>query len=116
MSETTVWRVWRSAGLKPHRTETFKFSLDPALEAGGASRLRRRGILRESGAGGPSRGRRGIDPHETAGADEDPAGRARVPGSQPPDATSIAARRDTAWSSDAPVADTLVALGPPRPS
>jgi len=33
MSETTVWRIWRSAGLKPHRTETFKFSTDPALEA-----------------------------------------------------------------------------------
>jgi transposase len=33
MSETTVWRIWQSAGLKPHRTETFKFSTDPALEA-----------------------------------------------------------------------------------
>ena len=33
MSETTVWRIWRSAGLKPHRTETFKFSTDPAHEA-----------------------------------------------------------------------------------
>lgn len=33
MSETTVWRIWRSAGLKPHRTETFKFSRDPQLEA-----------------------------------------------------------------------------------
>ena len=33
MSSTTVWRIWRSAGLKPHRTETFKFSTDPALEA-----------------------------------------------------------------------------------
>ncbi len=33
MSETTVWRIWRSAGLKPHRTETFKFSTDPELEA-----------------------------------------------------------------------------------
>jgi transposase len=33
MSETTVWRIWRSAGLKPHRTETFKYSRDPALEA-----------------------------------------------------------------------------------
>ena len=32
MSETTVWRVWRGAGLKPHRTETFKFSNDPELE------------------------------------------------------------------------------------
>jgi transposase len=32
MSETTVWRIWRSAGLKPHRTETFKFSTDPELE------------------------------------------------------------------------------------
>lgn len=33
MSETTVWRIWRSVGLKPHRTETFKFSTDPELEA-----------------------------------------------------------------------------------
>jgi transposase len=33
MSETTVWRVWRSANLKPHRTETFKFSTDPDLAA-----------------------------------------------------------------------------------
>jgi transposase len=31
MSETTVWRIWRSVGLKPHRTETFKFSTDPDL-------------------------------------------------------------------------------------
>ena len=33
MSETTVWRIWQTVGLKPHRTETFKFSTDPALEA-----------------------------------------------------------------------------------
>jgi transposase len=33
MSEATVWRIWRSAGLKPHRVETFKFSTDPQLEA-----------------------------------------------------------------------------------
>jgi len=33
MSETTVWRIWQSVGLKPHRTETFKYSTDPALEA-----------------------------------------------------------------------------------
>jgi transposase len=33
MSETTVWRIWQSAGLKPHRVETFKFSNDPQLEA-----------------------------------------------------------------------------------
>ena len=32
MSETTVWRIWQSANLKPHRTETFKFSTDPDLE------------------------------------------------------------------------------------
>jgi hypothetical protein len=31
MSETTVWRIWRSAGLKPHRTETFTWSTDPDL-------------------------------------------------------------------------------------
>jgi len=33
MSETTVWRIWQSVGLKPHRSETFKWSTDPALEA-----------------------------------------------------------------------------------
>jgi transposase len=33
MSTTTVQRLWRQLGLKPHRTETFKFSTDPALEA-----------------------------------------------------------------------------------
>jgi len=33
MSETSVWRIWRSVGLKPHRLETFKFSTDPELEA-----------------------------------------------------------------------------------
>ena len=33
MSETTVWRIWQTAGLKPHRIETFKWSTDPALEA-----------------------------------------------------------------------------------
>jgi transposase len=33
MSETTVWRIWRSANLKPHHVETFKWSTDPELEA-----------------------------------------------------------------------------------
>ena len=33
MSETTVWRIWQTAGLKPHRIETFKWSTDPDLEA-----------------------------------------------------------------------------------
>jgi len=33
MSETTVWRIWQTVGLKPHRNETFKYSTDPALEA-----------------------------------------------------------------------------------
>jgi transposase len=33
MGITTVQRIWAEAGLKPHRTETFKFSTDPALEA-----------------------------------------------------------------------------------
>lgn len=33
MSTTTILRIWAEAGLKPHRTETFKFSRDPALEA-----------------------------------------------------------------------------------
>src|SRR4051812_22308922 len=33
MSPTTVHRVLRQRRLQPHRTETFKFSTDPALEA-----------------------------------------------------------------------------------
>ena len=33
MSPATVHRLWSEMGLKPHRTETFKFSTDPALEA-----------------------------------------------------------------------------------
>jgi transposase len=33
ISVTTVQRIWRSANLKPHRTETFKFSTDPDLVA-----------------------------------------------------------------------------------
>jgi transposase len=33
MSTRTVQRIWKEAGLQPHRTETFKFSTDPALEA-----------------------------------------------------------------------------------
>jgi transposase len=33
MSPSTVHRIWSELGLKPHRTETFKFSTDPALEA-----------------------------------------------------------------------------------
>ena len=33
ISITTVQRIWAEAGLKPHRTETFKFSRDPELEA-----------------------------------------------------------------------------------
>jgi transposase len=33
MSPSTVHRVWRERGLQPHRTETFKWSTDPALEA-----------------------------------------------------------------------------------
>ena len=33
MSPSTVHRIWRELGYRPHRTETFKFSTDPALEA-----------------------------------------------------------------------------------
>jgi transposase len=33
MSPSTVHRIWKERGLQPHRTETFKFSTDPALEA-----------------------------------------------------------------------------------
>jgi transcriptional regulator with XRE-family HTH domain len=32
MSPSTVHRIWRERGIQPHRTETFKFSTDPALE------------------------------------------------------------------------------------
>jgi transposase len=32
MSPSTVHRIWKELGYKPHRTETFKFSTDPALE------------------------------------------------------------------------------------
>jgi transposase len=33
MSPSTVHRIWKELGYKPHRSETFKFSTDPALEA-----------------------------------------------------------------------------------
>jgi transposase len=33
MSPATVHRLFRERGLQPHRTETFKFSTDPALQA-----------------------------------------------------------------------------------
>ena len=33
MSTTTIQRIWKEAGLAPHRTDTFKFSSDPELEA-----------------------------------------------------------------------------------
>ena len=33
MSPSTVHRIWKELGYKPHLTETFKFSTDPALEA-----------------------------------------------------------------------------------
>jgi transposase len=33
MSPSTVHRLFRERGLQPHRTEAFKFSTDPALEA-----------------------------------------------------------------------------------
>jgi transposase len=33
ISVTTIQRIWAEAGLKPHRTETFKFSTDPDLVA-----------------------------------------------------------------------------------
>lgn len=31
MSHTTVGRIWRTFGLKPHVTESFKISPDPQL-------------------------------------------------------------------------------------
>jgi len=33
ISVTTIQRIWAEANLKPHRTETFKFSTDPELVA-----------------------------------------------------------------------------------
>jgi transposase len=33
MSPSTVHRIWKELGYRPHRTETFKFSTDPDLEA-----------------------------------------------------------------------------------
>jgi len=33
LSNFSVAAIWRAYGLKPHRTETFKFSTDPELEA-----------------------------------------------------------------------------------
>jgi transposase len=33
LSESTVGRIWRSNGLKPHRVDTFKISRDPAFES-----------------------------------------------------------------------------------
>jgi transposase len=33
MSQTAVSRIWRAFGLRPHRTETFKLSSDPAFVA-----------------------------------------------------------------------------------
>jgi len=33
MSPSTVQRLWTEMGVKPHRTESFKWSTDPALEA-----------------------------------------------------------------------------------
>ena len=29
LSKSTIGRIWRDFGLKPHRTETFKLSTDP---------------------------------------------------------------------------------------
>jgi hypothetical protein len=29
LSESTVGRIWKAFGLKPHRSETFKLSTDP---------------------------------------------------------------------------------------
>jgi transposase len=29
VSQTTIWRIWRAHGLKPHRVERFKLSTDP---------------------------------------------------------------------------------------
>ena len=31
MSQTAVSRIWRAFGLRPHRSETFKLSSDPAF-------------------------------------------------------------------------------------
>ncbi len=31
LSKSTIGRIWRDFGLKPHRSETFKLSSDPLL-------------------------------------------------------------------------------------
>ena len=33
VSNVTIAKVWRKYGLQPWRTETFKFSTDPELDA-----------------------------------------------------------------------------------
>ncbi len=33
VSHNTIHRIWKQFGLQPHRTETFKYSTDPELEA-----------------------------------------------------------------------------------
>ena len=33
VSHVAITKIWRAHGLKPHRTQTFKFSTDPELEA-----------------------------------------------------------------------------------
>jgi hypothetical protein len=31
LSQSTISRIWRAVGLKPHRTESFQLSSDPLL-------------------------------------------------------------------------------------
>jgi hypothetical protein len=31
LGRTTVQQIWRAFGIQPHRTETFKLSIDPLL-------------------------------------------------------------------------------------
>ncbi len=33
VDHSTIARIWKEYGIKPHRLETFKFSTDPELEA-----------------------------------------------------------------------------------
>jgi len=79
LSESTIGRVWRAFGLKPHLVDTFKLSADPQLIREGP---RRRGALPEPGRAGRGAQRRrevrypGPEPVLPAAADD--AGRGRA--------------------------------------
>lgn len=81
LSESTIGRIWRSHGLKPHRVETFKLSNDPRF----AEKLRGhrrpvpeptgecRGVFcgREQPDPGPGPNAAGVAAQEGTGGDDD---------------------------------------------